>query len=79
MSAAINHVRLLAPEDFFTPIVLVMKALGSPRRDTLEQEFRKGAARRAYLRKNNGIDDRDNEIVEGTIVNIDFIAASRHG
>lgn len=26
MSAAINHVRLLAPEDFFAPIVLVMKA-----------------------------------------------------
>jgi len=45
MSAAINHVRLLAPEDFFAPIALVTKA--APRRDALEQEFRKGAARRA--------------------------------
>lgn len=49
MSAAINHVRLLAPEDFFAPIALVMKAppaAATLERDALEQEFRKGAAAR---------------------------------
>jgi len=49
MSAAINHVRLLAPEDFFAPIASVMKALARSRSVpfALESEFGEATARRA--------------------------------
>ena len=65
MSAAINHVRLLAPEDFFAPIALVMKALGAMR---LSRNFGKAQPgvhnSCTYSRENNGVDDDRNDCRE---------------
>jgi len=57
MSAAINHVRLLAPEDFFAPIASVMKARSLvPVPDAPESEFRQATARNSFGCAANGVE-----------------------
>lgn len=70
MSGAINHVRLLAPEDFFAPIALIMKARPfdgcAPSRNfgkQQQQQQLKILARASWRIMAPG-DDEDNGIVE---------------
>lgn len=75
MSAAINHVRLLAPEDFFAPIAVVMKAprsrptrmrsrIGISGSDSSTREIPSSAQTRASIMTSPTTELEDNGIVE---------------